>query len=128
MNIRELAELDLSVTLEDNEFGYGMLITITDPDGLSVTDIYGQTNDIAFQIDPQTGQIISGRTVTVAVRISTLTEKGFVDMPKSQSDKTKKPWVFEFDDINGNSGKFIVKQSDPDRTLGLMFISLEVYK
>ncbi len=64
----------------------------------------------------------------VTLRISTLLTAGFTDLPKDQSDKTKKPWIFEFDDINGNPGKFIVKQSNPDRTLGVILCQLQVFK
>ena len=127
MNLRQLAELDLKLTLEDNQFGFGTSVKVTDPDGLSA-DVFGQTNDIAFQIDPQTGQAISATVIEVALRISTLLSAGFTDLPKDQSDKTKKPWIFEFDDINGNPGKFIVKQSNPDRTLGIILCQLQIFK
>ena len=93
MNLRQLAELDLKLTLEDNQFGFGTSVKVTDPDGLSA-DVFGQTNDIAFQIDPQTGQAISATVIEVALRISTLLSAGFTDLPKDQSDKTKKPWIF----------------------------------
>ncbi len=127
MNLREQAELDLELTLEDNTFGFGWPVKVTDPDGLSA-DVFGQANDIAFQIDPQTGQAVSGTVVEVVLRISTLLSEGFTDLPKSQPDKTKKPWIFEFEDINKNPGKFIVKQSNPDRTLGIILCQLEVFK
>ena len=127
MNFREIAEKDLSFTLEDNLFGFGEPVKVTDPDGLT-KDVFGQTNNIAFQIDPQTGQAVSGTIVEVTLRISTLLTAGFTDLPKDQSDKTKKPWIFEFDDINGNAGKFIVKQSNPDRTLGVTLCQLQVFK
>jgi len=127
MNFREIAENDLSFTLEDNDFGFGWPINVTDPDGLSA-DVFGQQNDIAFQIDPQTGESVSGRIVEIVLRIKTLTDAGFASLPKQQADKTKKPWIFVFDDVSGNSGTFTVKESHPDQTLGLIFCQLEVYK
>lgn len=126
MNLREVAEQDLAVTLEDNIYGWGWPIKVIDPAGLS-KDIFGQANDIAFQIDPQTGQAVSGTIVEVVFRISTLISAGFADLPKDQPDKTKKPWIFEFDDINGNTGTFIIKQSNPDKTLGIILCQLQVY-
>ena len=127
MNFREIAENDLSMTLEDNVFGFGWPINVTDPDGLS-EDVFGQQNDIAFQIDPQTGESVSGRIVEIVLRIKTLTDAGFASLPKQQADKTKKPWIFVFDDISGNSGTFTVKESHPDQVLGIILCQLEVYK
>ena len=127
MNFRAIAEQDLSFTLEDNVYGFGVAVNITDPDGLSA-NVFGKQNDIAFQIDPQTGQAISGRVVEFDLRISTLTDAGFTSLPVNQKDKTKKPWIFEFDDISGNAGVFMVKQSNPDQTLGIIHCQLETYK
>lgn len=127
MNFREIAEQDLAITLEDNVYGFGWPVTVTDPDSLS-SSLFCQQNDIAFQIDPQTGESVSGRIVTIALRISSLTSAGFTSLPKQQADKTKKPWIFEMDDVSGNSGQFTVKESHPDQTLGLIFCQLEVYK
>lgn len=127
MNFRQIAENDLLITLEDSTFGFGWEINITDPDGLSA-DVFGQQNDIAFQIDPQTGESVSGRIVEIVLRIATLTDAGFSSLPKQQSDKTKKPWILIFDDISGNTGTFTVKESHPDQTLGVILCQLEVYK
>ena len=127
MNFREIAEQDLGITLEDSVYGFGWPVTVTDPNGLS-DSLNCQQNDIAFQIDPQTGASVSGRIVEIVLMISTLTDAGFASLPKQQADKTKKPWIFVFDDISGNSGTFTVKESHPDQTLGLIFCQLEVYK
>ena len=126
MNFREIAEQDLAVTLEDNVYGFGWPINITDPDGLN-KDVFGQANDVAFQIDPQTGQAISGSIVSIAIRTKTLTNSGFAVLPTSQPDKTKKPWIFIFDDISGNTGTFTIKETNPDKTLGLILLELETY-
>jgi len=126
MNFREIAEQDLALTLEDNIYGFGWPINITDPDGLN-KDIFGQANDVAFQIDPQTGQAISGSIVTIAIRTKTLMEVGFPVLPTSQPDKTKKPWIVIFNDINGNPGNFTIKETNPDKTLGLILYELEAY-
>jgi len=127
MNFREIAETDLSFTLEDSQFGFGYEIEIIDPDGLT-KKVNGQSNDIAFAIDPDTGQAVTGRVATVVLRVKTLTDLGFTALPAVQSDKTKKPWIIKFLDINGTSHTFTVKESNPDRTIGLIFCYLEFYK
>lgn len=124
---RQIAEQDLSFTLEDSQFGFGYAITVTDPDGLS-KEMNGQSNDVGLSIDPDTGVAVSGRSATVFLRLSTLETLGFTTIPQRQTDKTKKPWIIEFNSIGGKPFKFTVKESQPDRTLGGVLLILELYK
>lgn len=125
MGIRTLAEQDLGAILEDSAYGFGWPITLTDPDGLTDT-LTGFSDDISQVIDPDTGQLVSGRLASVALRISSLTAAGFA-LPQNVADATLKPWVVTFDDINGTAHTFKVRQSDPDRALGLVVCILEGY-
>jgi len=127
MNLRELAEQDLAFTLEDNVGGFGWPLTIKDPAGNYTTDLYGQSDDIAQIIDPDTGEIVSGRRASVVVRISSLTAQGF-GFPESVPEINRKPWLVTFDDINGNEHTFKIIQSHPDRALGVISMLLEGYK
>ena len=126
MNLRMLAEQDLGFIVEDETTGFGWPITLTDPDGNSGT-FTGLSDDIAQVIDPETGQAVSGRMASIALRIATLMEQGF-GIPKGIADAAVKPWVVEFDDINGNPYKFKISESNPDRALGLVTCLLEVYR
>lgn len=125
MGLRQTAEADLGVILEDSATGFGWPITVTDPDGITAP-LAGFSNDISQVIDPDTGQIVSGRVATVALRTSSLIAGG-LSVPENVSDVTRKPWIVVFDDINGNSYTFKVKYSDPDRALGLVICTLEFY-
>lgn len=127
MGLRTIAEQDLGVILEDSDTGFGWSITVTDPSGNSGTGpLTGFSDDIAQIIDPDTGQAVSGRLASVALRISSLTATGLT-LPRGIADSGSKPWVIEFDDINGNPYKFKVSQSNPDRALGLVTCLLELY-
>lgn len=127
MGLRTIAEQDLGVILEDSDTGFGWPITVTDPSGNSGTGpLTGFSDDIAQIIDPDTGQAVSGRLASVALRISSLTAAGLT-LPRGIADSGSKPWVIEFDDINGNPYKFKVSQSNPDRALGLVTCLLELY-
>lgn len=127
MGLRTIAEQDLGVILEDSGTGFGWPITVTDPSGNSGTGpLTGFSDDIAQIIDPDTGQAVSGRLASVALRISSLTAAGLA-LPRGIADSGSKPWVIEFDDINGNPYKFKVSQSNPDRALGLVTCLLELY-
>lgn len=106
--------------------GFGWPITLTDPNGLSAP-LTGYSNDIAQVIDPDTGQAVSGRLASVAIRIGLLTAKGLA-LPKGIADSAIKPWLVTFNDINGNSFTFKVSQSNPDRALGLVSCLLELYQ
>lgn len=125
MSLRIQAEMDLGKILEDETTGFGWTIFVTDPDGLS--DMFtGFSTDIAHAIDPDTGVLVSGRTASVAIRISLLTAKGF-GLPEGISDTSRKPWIVDFNDINGTNYRFKVASSNPDRALGIVTCTLETY-
>ena len=126
MSIRQLAESDLGLILEDGATGFGWPITITDPSG-TVRHLKGFSDDIAQIVDPDTGQAVSSRSASVALRISSILEAGLT-LPRGIADAGIKPWIIEFDDINGNAFKFKVSQPNPDRALGLVTLLLELYK
>lgn len=125
MSLRVQAEADLSFMLEDGATGFGWPITVTDPAG-TVGNLTGFATDIAQAIDPDTGVAVSGRIASVALRISSLTAEG-LGLPVGIADASSKPWVVQFDDINGNSYTFKVIESNPDRALGLVTCMLEKY-
>lgn len=126
MSLRQLAETDLGLILEDSSTGFGWSITVTDPAG-TIRTLTGFSDDIAQIIDPDTGQAVSGRLASVALRTSSLIAAGLT-LPRGIADSGSKPWVIEFDDINGSAYKFKVAQSNPDRALGLVTCLLELYQ
>jgi len=126
MSLRTLAEKDMGAILEDGVHGFGYPIKVTDPAG-TIGNLTGFSNDISQLIDPDTGQAVSGRLATVALRISSLTTAG-LGLPINISDATKKPWIVEFNDLAGNPYKFKVKDGDPDRTIGMVICMLELYE
>lgn len=123
--LREIAEADLGLILEE-ALGFTRSITITDPDGLTVPDLAGFSTDVSQVIDPDTGQVVSGRVASIAIRIALLTANG-LGLPVGINDKTSKPWLVTFDDINGRTYTFKVQKSNPDRALGLVTCLLEAY-
>jgi len=125
MGLRESAEADLAGILEDSATGFGYSLILTDPDGKSV-NITGFSNDIAFVIDPDTGTAITGRSASVALRISTVLAS-FATLPTAVANKLKKPWLVEFTDLNGQAYTFKVQNGHPDRTLGVITCMLELY-
>ena len=125
MSLRVLAESDLGLILEDGATGFGWPITLTNPAGATFAGI-GFSDDIAQVIDPDTGELVSGRLASAAIRISTLYAAGF-ELPRAIADSDIKPWLVAFDDINGLPYTFKVRQSNPDRALGLITLVLEAY-
>ena len=126
MSLREQAEADLDIILEDDINGFGWPITITNPAGMS-DSLVGFSSDISQLIDPETGQAVSGRLASVALRIKSLVLAGFTELPRNIPDTTSKPWLIQFDDINGNAFTFKVSDSNPDRAMGLIVCILEAY-
>jgi len=127
MNFLDIAQQDKAFTLKDSVNGFGTVITLTDPSLFTAT-VTGRTNDISFAIDPNTGSAVSGRTATIAIDMQELTDKGFTSFPAAQSDKTKKPWIIEWTDQLGGVHAFTVLEANPDRALGILNCTLNLYK
>jgi hypothetical protein len=127
MGLRIISEIDLGEILEDSIYGFGWPITVVDPGNVAKL-LTGFSNDISQIIDPDTGQVVSGRLATVALRITSLVNVGFANLPVGIADSASKPWLVKFDDINLNSFTFKVAKSDPDRVLGIVICTLELYK
>lgn len=123
MGLRAQAEVDLAATLEaPGDFGESF--TLTDPLGFeSASQLYGRTGDIGAEIDADTGQLVSGRLATLSARISTLLAAGYSGLPVNVANDLGQPWRVAF---GGRSYK--VKQSMPDRTLGVVTLVLEFWK
>jgi len=121
MGLREIAENDLGMILGDTN-GFGWAIVIIDPSEVSYSRT-GFSNDISQVIDPDTGQAVSGRRASVAIRISDLPE-----LPVAIANTASKPWIVKFNDINGNNFTFKVIESNPDRALGVVTCLLEFYE
>lgn len=127
MGLREIAEQDLGTIMEDGVTGFGWPITLTAPDG-TVGLLTGFSDDIAQVIDPDTGQAVSGRLASVALRITHIEAKlPGKGLPVGVADAAIKPWLAAFDDINGTPYTFKVAQSNPDRVIGLVTLLLEIY-
>ena len=126
MGLRELAEADNRIILNDNTFGFGYPVVLTDPTGV-VIPLTGLSNDISQVIDPDTGVAVSGRLATAALNINDIIAAGLT-LPVGIADSKIKPWLITFADINGNVNTFKVSKSDPDRAIGMLICTLEFYK
>ena len=51
----------------------------------------------------------------------------FGKYPENIPEKTKKPWLVISTDLNGVDQTFQVVDSNPDRTIGFIFLTLEIY-
>lgn len=127
MNLRELAEADLATTLEDGLAGFGWPVTLTTPAG-AVVNVTAQSNDISLMVDPQTGVLVSGRQASATVRISSLYAQSVSVLPFGEPRKGAKPWLVQFNDINGLPYTFKVVTGEPDRALGVVVLLLEAWK
>ena len=128
MGLREVAEADLEFMLEVDSDGFAWPISLTDPAGTTVS-MQGFSNDVAQVVDPDTGQVFSGRTASIALRIASIyAALPGSGLPESIEDASSKPWVVAFDDIHGLAYTFKVEQSNPDRTLGVVTCVLEQYE
>ena len=127
MNLRDVAEADNKAILNDSLTGFGYPIIVTSPDEVT-KPLTGFSNDISFSIDPDIGVAVSSRVASVALNISSLIGAGYTTLPEGIQDKLKKPWLVQFNDINGNAFTFKVQEGHPDRGLGIITCTLEIYE
>ncbi len=126
MGLREQAASDLQGILEDDAAGFGWPITLTNPAGVSHA-LKGFSTDIGLAIDPETGQAVVGRRASIALSLPRLADVGF-DIPRGIADSSSKPWVVTFADIGGTTHRWKVVDTMPDRAIGIVTCTLEVYR
>lgn len=124
MSLRALAESDLGLIMEDADGGFGWAVTLTNPAGTS-EPMTGLSTDISQMIDPETGMLITGRSATVSLRLSSIPVA--MGEPEGVPDADAKPWTVEFNDIGGTSHLFKISSAQPDRAIGTIVLVLEVY-
>lgn len=115
MNLNEIAESDLEITLEDNITGFGVSLIFYTNFGLP-KNIICETTDISYFIDPETGHGVSSRTVEIVGRITTF---------ESNNVSPAKGSIVKYYDTKEIEYKSCIKQIMPDRKLGIYKIILE---
>ena len=122
MSLADFAAADLQSILNAD----GACVTLQAPDGRSA-EFRANTQDISHAIDPQTGMLVSGRTVSVALSQFDLEIVGMAPSAVVEN-KTSKPWVVRFVETTSRvPHTFKVKESKPDRTIGALILILEFY-
>lgn len=125
MSLRAQAAADLAAIHADTVGGFGMPITVTNPDGVTAV-LTGLSTDVHTTIDPETGVAVPGRRASVSlVRAQLITAA--LGEPRGIGDRGSKPWRVTFADVNGSSHAYKVVEALPDRALGSVVCILEAY-
>lgn len=125
MNLRDQAAADFKTIVEDSAAGFGRSIELTSPEG-QVRTFVGLTNDVSEQIDPETGQAVSGRIASVVLNMDTVIAAG-MDLPIGIPDAKRKPWVVKHTDTDNVEHFYKVSDTRPDRDFGGTVLILEHY-
>jgi len=125
MSLHDVAGVHTRRILE-NPRGPGHALVLRAPDGREL-DINTTTNDVSAVIDPDTGQVFTGRSVQIYVSRITLREAGF-ETPRNIPDVSRNPWLVIYTGRSGKQHKFKVSNSEPDRTLDYVRCDLEFYE
>lgn len=123
MGLLSDAASDVRAILEDTD-GFGLEMTVSNPDQESAT-ITGIPADIGQQMDPETAQAVSGRTVHVALPLAALASLG---TPRGIHDERSKPWLVTMQ-LPGDSAARTYKVIDtmPDK-IGVIVCILSDYQ
>jgi hypothetical protein len=114
VNLRERAEADLALTMEDSG-GAGTAYTLIDPDGneYAVTGVVGDISLLYSAAVPgyTDAELIRNRTIRCSCRIGTLA---------AQTEAVpQRGWRARVPGFNEETGDLFVTGCDPDRTLGV---------
>ena len=115
MNLREQAEADNAIILEDDVAGFAVAITFTSPDAAQTVTVKGQFTKISVEIDPETGLMVRGSTVAFTVRLSSL--GGIIP---------EENWKVESTDITGTAFAGYCQALMPDYTSGRLTVLARV--
>ncbi|MBR4159920.1 MAG: hypothetical protein IKT97_07720 [Spirochaetia bacterium] len=110
MNLNELAESDLALTVEDDVMGGATGLTLIHGDDFYLVN--GIMGDIGYLLDTE-GNAVSGRSVVFAYRMKSLRD-GNDEMILPQ-----KGWAASYEDLHRKTWKLFVSRVEPDRTLGV---------
>ena len=115
MNIRELAEKDLSFTLENANVS-GSRFVLSDKKG-NHFNLTGAVGDIGYLLNTD-GVPVQGRTITVSYRLSSLA--------MYTKETPQKGWTVLLRDLSGAEYRLYVVRYEPDRTIGIGRLLLSV--
>ncbi len=115
MNLREQAEADNAIILEDDVAGFAVPITFTSPDAAQTVTVKGRFIRISVEIDPETGLMVRGSTSEFTVRLSSL--EGVIP---------KEDWKVESTDITGAAFTGHCQAPMPDYTSGRLTVLARV--
>lgn len=125
MGLLDVARADLVSIASDTVGGFAVPITLTAPDGQTLT-VPGLAADIGQTVDPDTDQVVLGRRITVALPMAQLPAS--FGEPRGIADAASKPWLVRFADVDSVMRTFKVSQVAPDNTLGMLVCVLEAYR
>lgn len=111
----QIAAADLRTILEDAS-GFGRPVIVASPGGVSAR-LVGRVNDISQSIDPETGLLVSGRTVTLTLALASLREAGLPE-PRACQEPGVEPWTVELLDAEPGQRNFVISAVRPDRSYG----------
>ena len=117
MNIRDIAESDLSFILEDSVNGFGIEFKLVGPDQTEY-NLTGSYTDIGVFIDPQTGVGVDGSYQEIVFRISSFVSQGGTVYPDRDL------WHIENVKVNGIKviESYGIASVQTDKTLGVIKI------
>ena len=117
-----MAQAVLKSILENVMTGFGEALTLITPSDVEYS-VKGFSNDIGQTIDPDTGQLVSGRNAQVTLSLESIMALG-IGIPEGISSSDSKPWRIRYTDLSGAVVTFAVITSSPDRSLGSLVLYL----
>lgn len=117
MNIIEQARRDvLRITTNPAEFGTPVFFTAPDT---STAVIVARTNKHHLSIDPETGGAVNAKKATLSIAEEALVLVGY-KVRNAKNVVDLKGHIVSWADSTGLSAKYIIRETWPDETLGLI--------
>lgn len=121
MGLAEQAKLDAKwITANSNHFGVS--ITLTSTSNISAT-VFGLHTKHHTSWDPESGEVIDGKRAHISVSEEVLEDSGY-PVRNSNQEISMVGHLVEVADSTDVVKKYIVRQTFPDETLGLIVMIL----
>lgn len=122
MSILEFAREDFRDIIEDQE-GFSNNITLSAPDGSISIDVQALTTSHRLSVDPETGMLVNAKNIHFSVSERTLNELGY-PVRDANNEVSMRGHKVAFPDAVGVDGMYVIDQSWPNATLGVLVFIL----
>lgn len=127
MGLTELAKATWETITTNKVSGFGVDMKIITPDNITILDIIGIHSKHNIRYDPETGNLVNGKSAHCSFSENLLITASYPHRNSDEEIDLKKHKIF-VKDSSGVEKKYIINETIPDETLGVILCVLGDYE